>query len=109
MKFGRADYCAFMAAGLRYSEWPPGVRVRFMKRNFIDRRENSWLDTGDREEARIEVRGTMELQHVEIENLNLPIENVNENGLDFLVGSSSSEDEIPTNELIQQVRGTGNR
>ena len=44
------------------------------------------------------------MQQVEIEDLNLPLQNVDE-----ILEGTSSEDEIPTNELIDQVRWENNQ
>lgn len=42
LKLNRINYFKFMSQGLKFGKWPPGVKVRFLKKNSVGKNSNSW-------------------------------------------------------------------
>lgn len=73
VKLQVGEFRRFSEAGLRYSDWPRNVKVRFLRRNFIAKRRNGW----------VEAEPTLEIVRREFEvadrddavEINLPVAN----------------------------------
>ena len=52
MTISSGYYRSFMSGGLKYDKWSPGVKVRLLRRNHIEKREGTWVDENEIENFR---------------------------------------------------------